>query len=49
MAGRMEKTLVQKEWSYRWLKYGNIKGETEGIIGSSRSGNYYKNTSTEKL
>jgi len=45
----MEEILVQKEWSYRWLKYGDIKGETEGIIWQFRFRKLLQTTSTEKL
>ena len=33
----LDKKLVDIEQSYRWLKYGDIKGETES--GSSRPSN----------
>jgi hypothetical protein len=28
----LDKKLVDNDPSYRWLKFGNIKGETESII-----------------
>jgi hypothetical protein len=28
----LDEKLVDKEQSYRWLKFGNIKGETESAI-----------------
>jgi hypothetical protein len=28
----LDETMVDTEQSYRWLKYGNIKGETESTI-----------------
>jgi hypothetical protein len=29
---RLDEKLVDKEQSYRWLKFGDIKGETENTI-----------------
>jgi hypothetical protein len=38
---------VDNEQSYRWLKFGNIKGETESTIVAAQdqavSTNYFKN------
>jgi hypothetical protein len=38
--------LVDKEQSYRWLKFGDIKGETESTIVAAQdqaiSTNYFK-------
>jgi hypothetical protein len=28
----LDKKLVDREQSYRWLKFGNIKGETESTV-----------------
>ena len=35
----LDEKLVDIEQSYRWLKSGNIKGETESNSGSSRQSN----------
>jgi hypothetical protein len=44
--------LVDIEQSYRWLKYGVIKGETESTIVAAQdqaiSTNYFKNTILKK-
>jgi hypothetical protein len=44
----LDKKLVDIEQSYRWLKYGDIKGETESTIVADQdqtiSTNYFKNT-----
>ena len=41
------KKLVDIEQSYRWLKYGDIKGETESTMVAAQdqtiSTNYFKN------
>ena len=43
----LDEKLVDIEQSYRWLKYGDIKGETESTIVAARdqaiSTNYFKN------
>jgi len=43
----LDEKLVDIEQSYHWLKYGDIKGETESIIVSAQdqaiSTNYFKN------
>lgn len=43
----LDKKLVDNEQSYRWLKFGNIKGETESTIVAAQdqaiSTNYFKN------
>jgi hypothetical protein len=40
------KNLLDKEQSYRWLKFGDIKGETESTIVAAQdqaiSTNYFK-------
>jgi hypothetical protein len=37
---RLDEKLVDKEQSYQWLKFGDIKGEREsGLLGS---GNQHK-------
>jgi hypothetical protein len=42
----LDETLVDKEQSYRWLKFGDIKGETESTIVAAQdqtiSTNYFK-------
>jgi hypothetical protein len=42
----LDEKLVDKEQSYRWLKFGDIKGETESTIVSAQdqaiSTNYFK-------
>jgi len=42
-----DEKLVDIEHSYRWLKYGDIKGETESTIVAAQdqaiSTNYFKN------
>jgi hypothetical protein len=37
----LDEKLVYKEQSYRWLKFGDITGETESTIVSG-SGNQHK-------
>jgi hypothetical protein len=37
----LDEKLVDKEESYRWLKFGDIKGETESTIVAG-SGNQHK-------
>jgi IS30 family transposase len=43
----LDEKLVDNEQSYRWLKFENIKGETESTIGAAQgraiSTNYFKN------
>jgi hypothetical protein len=43
---RLDEKLVDKEQSYRWLKYGDIKGETESTTVADQdqaiSTNYFK-------
>jgi hypothetical protein len=43
----LDERLVDIEQSYRWLKYGDIKGETESTIVAAQdqtiSTNYFKN------
>ena len=43
----LDEKLVDIEQSYRWLKYGDIKGETESTIVAAQdqaiSTNYFKN------
>jgi hypothetical protein len=43
----LDEKLVDNEESYRWLKFGNIKGETESTILAAQdqavSTNYFKN------
>jgi hypothetical protein len=42
----LDEKLVDKEQSYRWLKFGDIKGETESTIVAANdqaiSTNYFK-------
>jgi hypothetical protein len=42
----MDEGLINKEQSYRWLKFGDIKGETESVIMAAQdqeiSTNYFK-------
>jgi hypothetical protein len=42
----VDEKLVDKEQSYRWLKFGDIKGETESTIVAAQdqaiSTNYFK-------
>jgi hypothetical protein len=38
----LDEKLVDKEQSYRWLKFGDIKRETKYNCGSSGSGNQHK-------
>jgi predicted restriction endonuclease len=42
----LDETFVGKEQSYRWLKFGDIKGETESTIVAAQdqtiSTNYFK-------
>jgi hypothetical protein len=42
-----DEKLVDNEQSYRWLKFGEIEGETASIIvaaeGQTISTNYFKN------
>jgi hypothetical protein len=48
----LDEKLVDIEQSYRWLKYGNIKGETESTIVAAQdqaiSTNYFKNKILKK-
>ena len=43
----LNEKLVDIEQSYRWLKFGNIKGETESTVVAAQdqaiSTNYFKN------
>jgi hypothetical protein len=43
----LDEKLVDDEQSYPWLKYGNIKGETESTIVAAQhqeiTTNYFKN------
>jgi hypothetical protein len=56
MHGQMPRSLDEKlvdiEQSYRWLKYGDIKGEAESTIEAAQdqaiSTNYFKNTILKK-
>ena len=47
MPHSLDEKLVDIEQSYRWLKYGDIKGETESTIVAAQdqaiSTNYFKN------
>ena len=47
MPRNLDEKLVDIEQSYRWLKFGDIKGETESKIVSAQdqeiSTNYFKN------
>ena len=47
LPGNLDEKLVDIEQSYRWLKSGDIKGETEGTIVAAQdqsiSTNYFKN------
>jgi hypothetical protein len=49
----LDKKLVHIEHSYRWLKYGDIKGETENTLVAAQdqaiSTNYFKNKILKKL
>jgi hypothetical protein len=42
----LDEGLINKEQSYRWLKFGDIKGETESVIMATQdqaiSTNYFK-------
>jgi hypothetical protein len=42
----LDEGLINKEQSYRWMKFGDIKGETESVImaaqGQAISTNYFK-------
>jgi hypothetical protein len=42
----LDEGLINKEQSYRWLKFGDIKGETESVIMAAQdqaiSTNYFK-------
>jgi hypothetical protein len=42
----LDKGLIDKEQSYRWMKFGDIKGETESVIMAAQdqavSTNYFK-------
>jgi hypothetical protein len=44
--------LVEKEQSYRWLEFGDIKGETESTIVATQdqaiSTNYFKRKTLKK-
>jgi hypothetical protein len=44
----LDEGLIDKEQSYRWLKFGDIKGETESVIMAAQdqaiSTNYFKKT-----
>jgi hypothetical protein len=43
MPSNLEEKLVVNEQSYRWSKFGDIKGENVKYnSGSSRPGDYYK-------
>ena len=48
----LDNKLVDNEQSYLWLKFGNIKGETESTIVAAQdqaiSTNYFKNKSLEE-
>jgi hypothetical protein len=45
-ARNLDEKLVDKEYYYRWLKFGDIKGETESTIVAAQdqaiSTNYFK-------
>ena len=47
MPPKLDEKLVDIEQSYRWVKSGDIKGETEGTIVAAQdqefSTNYFKN------
>jgi len=47
LSHNLDEKLVDIEQSYRWLKYGDIKGETESTIVAAQdqaiSTNYFKN------
>jgi len=36
---KLDKKKVHNEQSYRWLKFGDVKGETESTSGSSITSN----------
>jgi hypothetical protein len=42
----VDEGLIHKEQSYRWLKFGDIKGETECVIMAAQdqeiNTNYFK-------
>jgi IS30 family transposase len=38
----LDEKLVDKKQSYRWLKFGDIEGETESTIVAAGSGNQHK-------
>ena len=48
----LDEKLVDIEQSYRWLKYGDFKGETESTIMAAQdqaiSTNYFKNKILKK-
>ena len=52
MPRSLDEKLVDIEQSYRWLKYGDIKGETESTIVAAQdqaiSTNYFKNKILKK-
>jgi hypothetical protein len=45
----LDEQLVDKEQSYRWLKFGDIKGETESTIVQLRIGQSAQTTLREKF
>ena len=48
----LDEKVVDNKQSYRWLKFGDIKGETESTIMTSQdqavSTNYFKNKILKK-
>jgi hypothetical protein len=48
----LDEVLINKEQSYRWLKFGDIKGETESFIMAAQdqasSTNYFKKKKLKK-
>ena len=52
LPGSLHEKLVDIEQSHRWLKYGDIKGETESTIVAAQdqgiSTNYFKNKILKK-
>jgi len=45
----LDEKLVDIEQSYRWLKYGNIKGETESAIVAAQDQAISTNSFTNKI
>jgi hypothetical protein len=45
----LDEKLVEKEQSYRWLKFGDIEGETESTIVAAQDQTISTNYFTRKI